>query len=122
MSVEESHELILLEAEYVVLNIEDWEEEHPKFVRAVHDWVERGYNQALSEGKQTSRLDVLRSIMLEFYADNNGADQEPDELLQTMALIEGEYEVADELENLRIVEGGYPELRRRVLATVGSQT
>lgn len=102
LTPEESRELglLLLEAEDVVYEISRWSEEHPKFLNAVHGWVERGYNQAHNDGKQTSRLDVLRSIRAEFETDNDGPDQEPAELFLTLDLVEREYEISDALERL----------------------
>ena len=99
LSVDESRGLVLLEAEELLLAAHDevikWEEEHPKFVAAVHEWVEYGYNQTQGEGKPCSRLEVLHDIIIELHRD-----EEASELLESALRIEREYRAEAELERV----------------------
>lgn len=119
LTAEESRELILLEAEDIARTVERWSEEHPKFVAAVHEWVERGYQDAFDKGQQVTRLEVVDSIITELRDDEEGdVEQEPGALFDTLELIRREYEVADRLEGLEVPARDNSKLGAEVLATM----
>ena len=99
LTIEESRDLLLLEAEETALEVEIWREEHPKFVAAVHEWVDKGYADAIENGQPMSRLEVVQAIVSEFYEDAGNSDiEEPSELLETMRLIEQQYMAEESVE------------------------
>ncbi len=114
LSRDESRELLLLEAEHEVLSsqldILRWQDEHPKFVTAVHQWVEKGFSTALNRDHVgVSRLDVIRDIIVEL-----ASDDEPEELMTTVLLVENEYRAEDLREKIIRQEAGEDELSQEI--------